>query len=153
MFFTLWKPCVMFLLTSQLYSFNCLSCGNVICGTSYFYSLNFVSCGIVICGIFVVCLATYTTISTAFTTISTIDGSILPLIIFCAFIFVLSYLFFIPKLEAPRSSTLFFLLRELLKKSATILFLFFSVIYISSLVFYTLVGGFYGFSFSCTNKY
>ncbi len=35
------------LLTSRLYSFNCFSCGNVICGTSYLCSLNCVSCGIV----------------------------------------------------------------------------------------------------------
>jgi hypothetical protein len=87
--FTLLKPCVMFLLTSCLYSFNyfsygdvicgtsCLcslyypSCGDVICGTSGLCSLYYPSCGDVICGTFVVCLVAYTTVGTAHTTIST----------------------------------------------------------------------------------
>jgi hypothetical protein len=35
-------------LTSWLYSFSCLSCGDVICGTSYLCSLGYLSCGDVI---------------------------------------------------------------------------------------------------------
>jgi hypothetical protein len=38
-------------LTSCLYSLNCLTCGNVICGTSYFCSLSCLSYGHVICDV------------------------------------------------------------------------------------------------------
>jgi hypothetical protein len=51
------------LLTSWFYSFNCFSCGDVICGTSYLCSLNCVSYGVVICGNSIVCLATCTTLT------------------------------------------------------------------------------------------
>ncbi len=78
-------------LTSCFYSLNYFSCGNVIFGTSCLYSFSCVSCGIVICGIYVIYLATYTTVGTTLTTICTIDGSTMPFIIFCALIFVLSY--------------------------------------------------------------
>jgi hypothetical protein len=60
---------------------------------------------------------------------------------------VLSCSLFILKHEAPPSSTLFFLLRALLGESIVTLFRFYSVIYISSLVLLTLVGGFFGLSF------
>ncbi len=133
------------LLTSQLYSFSCLSCGNVICGTSYLCSLNCVPCGIVIYGNSVVCLA-------ACTTIGITDSFILPLIIFCALRFLLSYSLFIFEPKAP-PSTLFFLFRALLRKCVATSFLFSSVVHISSLVFKTLVGGLCGFSFSCINRY
>ncbi len=132
-------------LTSWLCSFSSLSCENAIYRTSGFYSLNCISCGVGIYGINLVCLIAYATISIA-------DGSTLPLIIFFAFIFVLSYSFFTLEPKAP-PSTLLFLLRTLLRKSATTFFLFSSVVYISSLVILSLVGGFYGFSFWCTNKY
>jgi hypothetical protein len=65
---------------------------------------------------------------------------------------VFSYSLFTLEPEAPPSSTLFFLLKTLLKESI-VAFLFFNVVYISFLVLLTLVGGFCGFSFSCTNKY
>jgi hypothetical protein len=81
------------------------------------------------------------------TTIGIVDGSILPLIIFCALKFVLSYSLFILEPKAPPSSILFFLLRALFEKSATAFFLFSSVIYISSLILLTLAGGFCGLSF------
>jgi hypothetical protein len=48
---------------------------------------------------------------------------------------------------------LFFLLKTFLKFFVTTFFLFSSVVFISSLVLSTLVGGFYEFSFLCTNKY
>jgi hypothetical protein len=60
---------------------------------------------------------------------------------------MLSCSLFIPELEALPSSTLFFLLRKLLGEFITTFFLFFSVVYISSLVFLTLADGFYGLSF------
>jgi hypothetical protein len=60
---------------------------------------------------------------------------------------VLSCTFFTPKLEAPPSSTQFFLLKALLGESTVALFWFSSVVYISSLVLLTLVGGFCGLSF------
>jgi hypothetical protein len=71
----------------------------------------------------------------------------MPLIIFYAFRSVLSYSFFTFEPKVASSSTLFFFLRALLGEFVAICFLFFSVIYISSLVLLTLVGGFYGFSF------
>jgi hypothetical protein len=78
---------------------------------------------------------------------STVNGSTLPFIIFCALKFVLSYSLFTPEPKAPPSSTLFFLLKALLKKFAITFFLFSSVVYMSSLVLLTLVDGFYGLSF------
>jgi hypothetical protein len=50
-------------LTSWFYSFSCLSCGDVICGTSYLCSLSCVSYGVVICGNSIVYLATCTTLT------------------------------------------------------------------------------------------
>ncbi len=55
--------------------------------------------------------------------------------------------------EAPPSSTLFFLLKALLGESVTTFFLFSNVVYISSLILFTLASGLYGLSFGCTNKY
>jgi hypothetical protein len=121
--------------------------------TSCLYSLNYPSCGNVICGTYVVYLTTCTTISTTHTTIGTTNGSTLPLIIFCALTSMFSYSFFTLKLEAPPSSTLFFFLRILLGKFTPTFFLFSSDVYIFSVVLLTLFGGFYGFSFLCTNKY
>ncbi len=147
MLLTLWKPYVMFPLNpmalllqlSLLWQchlwyllpllLNCLSCGNVIYGTAR------------------VCLTTCTTNGTTLTIVGTIYGSTLPLIIFCALKSMLSCSLFIPELEALPSSTLFFLLRKLLGEFITTFFLFFSVVYISSLVFLTLADGFYGLSF------
>ncbi len=139
-------------LTPWLCSFSCFSCGNVICGTSYLCSLSYVSCGVVIYGIFIVCLATCTTIGTVLTIIGIADGSTLPFIIFYALKFVLSCSLFTPKLEAPPSSTLFFLLRTLPQRIAIAFFLFSSVVCISSLVLLTLASGFFGSSFWCTNR-
>ncbi len=87
------------------------------------------------------------------TAIGTVNGSILPLIIFYALTFVLSCSFFTPKPKAPHSSTLFFFLRTFLGESIVVLFLLSSVVCISSLVLLTLVGGLCGLSFSCTNEY
>jgi hypothetical protein len=98
-------------------------------------------------GIFAVCLVACAIIVTTLTIVGITNGSILPVIIFCAFKSMLSYSFFIPKLEVFPSSTLFFLLITLLGEFATTFFLFSSVVYIFSLVFLTLVSGFYGFSF------
>jgi hypothetical protein len=123
-----------------LFSLSCLSYGDVIYGISCLYSLNYFSYGDVICGTIVVYL-------TAYIAVSTTNGSILPLIIFCALKFVLSYSLFTHKLEAPPSSTLLFLLKALLGESTTAFFMFSSAIYISSLVLLTLAGGFYGLSF------
>jgi hypothetical protein len=92
-------------------------------------------------------LVAYTIVGTAFTTIGTVDGSIMPLTIFCALKFVLFYSLFTLKLEASPSSTLFFVSRALLGKSNVAFFLFSNVVYISSLVLLTFVDGFYGFSF------
>ncbi len=116
-------------LTSYLYSFSCLSCGDVIYGTS------------------IVCLPTCTTIGITYTTIGTTNGSTLPFIIFCAFISMLSYSLFIPEPKAPPSSTLLFFLKTLLGKFVIAFFLFSTFVYISFLVIFTLVDGFYGFSF------
>jgi hypothetical protein len=80
-------------LTSWLYSLNYFSYGDVICGTSCLNSLSYPSCGDVICGTYVIYLAVCTTISITHTIVGTIDGSILPLIIFCALTFLLSFPF------------------------------------------------------------
>jgi hypothetical protein len=132
------------LLTPWICSFNCPSCGDVICGISYLYSFSYFS--YVICGIAVICL-------TAYTVVGTTNGSSLPFIIFHALKFVLSYSFFTPEPEAPPSSILFFLLKALLGESTMAFFLFSNVVYISFLVFKTLVSGFCGLSFWCTNIY
>jgi hypothetical protein len=60
---------------------------------------------------------------------------------------VLSCSFFTLELEAPLSSTLFFLLKTLLGEFVVAFFMFSSVVYISFLVLLSLVGGFYGLSF------
>ncbi len=65
----------------------------------------------------------------------------------CALIYVLSYSFFSPKPEAPPSSILLFFLKALLGEFVVAFFFFSTIVYISSLVFKTLVGGFCGFSF------
>ncbi len=134
-------------LTPWLYSLNCLSYGDVICGISYLCSLGYLSCGDVIYDIVVVCLTTCTTSDIALTIVGTVDGSILPLIIFYAFKSVHSYSLFIPEPKSPPSSTLFFLLRVLLEEFVATFFLFSSVVYISSLVLLTLADGFHGLSF------
>ncbi len=135
------------LLTPWLYSFSCLFFGDVICGISCLCSLGCLSYGDVIYGTTTICLTACITSDTTLTTIGIVDGSILPLIIFCALKFVLSYSLFILEPKAPPSSILFFLLRALFEKSATAFFLFSSVIYISSLILLTLAGGFCGLSF------
>jgi hypothetical protein len=66
---------------------------------------------------------------------------------FYGLVIMLSYSFFTHELEAPPSSTMFFLLRTLLDESTATFFLFSNVVYISSLVFKTLVDGFYELSF------
>jgi hypothetical protein len=75
-----------------------------------------------------------TNVENALTIIGSADGSTLPLIIFYAFRFVLSFSLFIYEPEALPSSTLFFLLITLLGESAATFFLFYNVVYISSLV-------------------
>jgi hypothetical protein len=85
--------------------------------------------------------------SIAFTIVSTVNGSTLPLIIFCAFKFVLYYSFVTLEPKVPPSSTLFFFLRTFLGESTVAFFLFSNAIYISSLVLLALVGGFCGLSF------
>ncbi len=135
------------LLTSCLYSLNCLSYGDVICGTSYLYSLNCLSCGDVIYDTFVIYMAAYTTFGTTRTIVGITNGSTLPLIIFYAFVYVLSCSLFILESKVLPSSTLFFFLKAILGEFAITFFLFSNVVYISSLVLLTLVGGFYGFSF------
>ncbi len=115
-------------------------------GTFRLCSLSCLSYGVVIFGTYIIYLVAYTTIGTIHTTISIVDGSILPLIILCALTFVLSCSLFILKHEAL-SSTLFILLRALLGKSAPAFFLFSNVVYISSLVLLTLASSFCGFFF------
>jgi len=112
-----------------------MSCSFLI---SSFYSFNCFSYGDVIYGIARVCLIAYTIISTIVTIVGTTYGSTLPFIIFYAFKCILSCSIFILELEAPPSSTLFFLLRTLIGESMATFFLFFSIIYISSLVFFNL---------------
>ncbi len=112
-------------LTSWFCSLSCFTYGNVICGTSCLYSLSYVSYGVIICGIFNVYL-------TAYTTVGTIDGSTLPLIIFCALKFVLFCSLFSPKPKDSPFSTLFFFLITLLGKFVAVFFLLSSVVCISS---------------------
>ncbi len=107
--------------TSYLYSLSCPSCGDVIYGTSYLYSLGCPSCGHGIYGTFVFYLATCTTIGTT-------DCSTLPLIIFYALPFMLSCSLFILELEAPPFSTLFFVLKTFLGESVIASFLFSNVV-------------------------
>ncbi len=135
------------LLTPLLYSYNCLSCGNVIYGISCLCSLGCLSYGNVICGTIVIYLITWIVGGTALTIVDTTDGFTLPLIIFCALQFVLPRSFFISKTKSPPSSTLFFLSKALLGEFVATFFPFFSVIYISSLVLLTLSDGFCGLSF------
>ncbi len=135
------------LLTPWFYSLNYLSCGNVICGISCLYFFSCISCEHFICGTTTICLTAYTTISSTLTSIGNVDGSTLPLIIFCAFKFVLSCSLFIPKDDALPSSTLFFLLKTLLGDFVATFFLFSNATCISFLVLLTLACGFNGFSF------
>ncbi len=134
-------------LTSWLYSLNYLFCEDAIYRTSSLCPLNYVFCGVGIYGISAVCLATCATIGITLTIVGTTYGSTMPLIIFYALKFVLSCFVFTPKLEAPPSSTLLFLLRSFLRESIVAFFMFSNVVYISSLFFKTLVGGFCAFSF------
>jgi hypothetical protein len=60
---------------------------------------------------------------------------------------MLSFSLFIHEPEAPSSSTLLFLLRTLLGELIAIFFLFSNVVYISSLIFLTLVNYCCGLSF------
>ncbi len=129
------------------YSLSCFSCGDVICGISCLCSFGYFSCGDVICDITIICLITCNTNGTTMIIVGTVDGFTLPLIIFFTFKVVFSYSLFIHEHEVPFSSTLFFLLRALLRKSIVIFFLFSNVVYISSLVFLTLVDCFCGLSF------
>jgi hypothetical protein len=99
------------------------------------------------CGIVAIFLTAYTIVGTGLTIIGTANGSTLPLIIFCALKFVLSCSLCTFKPKALPSSTLFFLLKTLIGESVIAFFMFSNVVYISSLVFKTLVSGFYGFSF------
>ncbi len=112
-------------LTFYLCSLNCLSNGDVIYGISCLYSFSCLSCVDVICGTFVLYLVVCTIVGI-------VDGSILPLIIFCTFTYVLSCSFFTPKLEAPPSLTLLFLLKIILGEFVATFFLFSNVVYISS---------------------
>ncbi len=128
------------LLTPWLCSLNYPSCGDVMFGISCLCSFNCLPCEDVIYGTIEVYLTTCTIINI-------LDGSTLPFIIFCGFKSMLSYSFFILEPKIPPSSTLVFFLRALLREYVATFFLFFGVVYISSLVFLTLVGGFYGLSF------
>jgi len=92
-------------------------------------------------------LASYTIVGTIYVNVGIVDGATLPLITFCALASTLSYSHLIFDPKVPPSSTLFFLLRALLGDYAATFFLFSSVIYISSLVLFTLVNGFCGFFF------
>jgi hypothetical protein len=129
-----------FLLTPWVCSLSYPSCGDVICGISCLCSFNCLPYEDVICGTVKVCLTTCTIISI-------IDGSTLPLIIFCAFKFVLFCSLFTLEPKTPLSSTLFFHLKALFREFLATFSLFFGVVYISSLVLLTLAGGFYGLSF------
>jgi hypothetical protein len=121
-------------LTSYLYPLNCFSCEDVICGTFCFCSFSYSSCGDVIYGTFVVYLATCTTIGIAHTIVGTINGSTLPLMIFCVFAFMFSYSLFTPEHETFPSSTILFLLKAFLAEFVAAFFLFSIVVYIFSLV-------------------
>ncbi len=114
---------------------NLMSCSLL---TSWLCSLRYFFYGNVIYGSTGVCLATCTIIGTTLTVVGFANGSIMPLIIFCALKFILSCFLFAIELEAPPSSTLFFLLKTLLGEFVATFFLFFSVVYISSLVLLTL---------------
>ncbi len=109
-------------------------------------SLNYLLCGNVIYGTSIVCVATYTIVGIT-------NGATLPLIIFCAFVFLLSYSLLTPKLEAPPSLALFFFLRTLFGYSVVAFFLFSNVVCMFSLILFTLADGFYRFSFWWTNRY
>jgi hypothetical protein len=116
------------LLTLHLCSFSCFSYGYVICGAS------------------IICLATCTIVGTT-------NGATLPFIAFYTLASMLFCSLLILEPEVPPSSALFYLLKALLGVSTITFFLFYSVVYISSLVVFTLVNGFYGFSFWWTNRY
>jgi len=135
------------LLIPWFYSFNYLSCGDVIYGISSLCSLGCLSLGDVICGTIVVCLTACTTHGTMLTIVGITNGSTLPFIIFCALKSMLFYSLFTLELEALLSSTLFFLLKALLGESIAIFFLFFNVVCTSSLILLTMADGFYGLSF------
>ncbi len=107
------------LLTLCLCTLNCLSCGDVLCGT------------------FVLCLVAYSNVGTTY-------GATLPFIIFCACAFVLLCSFLVHDHEAPPSSTLFFHLRAFLVDFVAIFLIFSSVICIYFLVLLTLACGFCG---------
>jgi hypothetical protein len=109
--------------------------------------LDSLSYGNVIYGTSIVCPATCIIVDTAHTIVNTTDGSIHPFIIFCAFTSMLSCSLFTHNPEAPPSSTLIFFFKIFLGEFVVTFFLFSNVIYISSLVLLTLVGGFFGFSF------
>ncbi len=109
-------------------------------------SFSYLSYGHDTCGTFALYLPTCTSVGTT-------DGAILPLVIFWTCVSVPSCYFLIVDLEAPPSSTFFFLLRAFFEHSVTTLFLFSNVLCISSLVILTLAYGFCGFSFWWTNKY
>ncbi len=135
------------LLTSQLCSRNYFSCGDVIYGIYCLYSLSCLSYGDVIYGTIGVYLITQTTSGTTLTTVGIVDDSTLPLIIFYALKFVLSYSLFILEPKVPPSSTLFFLLKACLGESTAIFFLLSNALSISSLILLTLAGGLCGLSF------
>ncbi len=126
------------LLTPWFCSLKCPSSSDVIYGISCLCSLGCLFCGDVICGTIVVYITTCTIVDIVFTTIGIVDGFILPLIIFCAFKYVLSYSLFILEPKVSPSSTLFLFLKTFLGESVVAFFLFSSAIYISSLVFLTL---------------
>ncbi len=119
-------------LTSWLYSLSYFSYGTIIYGTFCVNSFNYPSCGDVICGTSIIYLAACTPISITHTIVGTINGSTLPLIIFCALTFVLSFSYFIPVPKAFLSSTLFFFLRAFFGKSATTFFLFSNNVFFST---------------------
>ncbi len=137
MFFTLWKPYVMFLLNSLallLYLSVLWRC-HLLYLLPMFLQLSLMwRCHLWYC------LTTYTIVGIA-------DGSTLPLIIFYALKYVLSCSLFTPKPKTPPFSTLFFLLKALLGESIVAFFLFSNVFCISSLVLLTLANVFYGLSF------
>jgi len=69
----------------------------VIYGTPCFCSLSYLSYGVVICGTFVVYMVACTTIGTTHTIVWIVDGFTLPLVIFYALAFALSYFVFTPE--------------------------------------------------------
>ncbi len=111
MFFTFWKPYVMFPFNFFVLLPQLFSCGDVIYGIARVY------------------LTAYTTISTILTIVGTTYGSTFPLIIFYALKSILSYSVFIIEPKAPTSSTLLFHLRTLLGESMAAFFLFFNAIW------------------------